>query len=300
MPSLYTLHYSIHDIAGYINWLYFFHAWGFPVRFATIAQIHGCDSCRATWLASFPVENRQRAAEAMQLHKEAQRMLNSMDGKFSAHVRFGLFDCNSDGEDIVIYPNQRLSFLRQQHEPYACLSDFIRPVNEAGLHDSIGIFAASVDASMEQQYGTDSEQPDDYKHLLAQTLADRLAEAATEKAHEHIRRNVWGYAPDEQLSVADLLAEKFQGIRPAVGYPSMPDQSINFDLDRLIDFSSIGINLTEHGAMQPHASVSGLMLSHPAAHYFAIGQIGEDQLSDYAQRKGRTTEAMRPYLTGNL
>ena len=292
-----TIHYHIHEVSNYINWLYFFHAWGFPARYASITRIHGCDSCRASWLTTFPEEERAKAAEAMQLHKEAVRMLNQLDADYQVHVRFGLFDCNSDGDDVVIADSSTLlSFLRQQTEPFLCLSDFIRPINPEGIRDRIGVFAACADEAIEHLY----EDTDDYKRLLCQTLADRLAEAAIERAHEAIRKFYWGYAPDEQLSIADLHAERFQGIRPAVGYPSLPDQSLNFDLDRLIDFSAIGIRLTENGAMQPHASVSGLMLSHPQAHYFSIGKIGQDQLLDYAKRKNRTSEEMRPFLSANL
>ena len=292
-----TIHYHIHEVSNYINWLYFFHAWGFPARYASITKIHGCDSCRASWLTTFPEEERAKAAEAMQLHKEAVRMLNQLDADYQVHVRFGLFDCNSDGDDVVIADSSTLlSFLRQQTEPFLCLSDFIRPINPEGVRDRIGVFAACADEAIEHLY----EDTDDYKRLLCQTLADRLAEAAIERAHEAIRKFYWGYAPDEQLSIADLHAERFQGIRPAVGYPSLPDQSLNFDLDRLIDFSAIGIRLTENGAMQPHASVSGLMLSHPQAHYFSIGKIGQDQLLDYAKRKKRTSEEMRPFLSANL
>lgn len=292
-----TIHYHIHEVSNYINWLYFFHAWGFPARYASITKIHGCDSCRASWLTTFPEEERAKAAEAMQLHKEAVRMLNQLDSSYQVHVRYGLFDCNSDGDDVVIADSSTLlSFLRQQTEPFLCLSDFIRPINPEGIRDRIGVFAACADEAIEHLY----EDSDDYKRLLCQTLADRLAEAAIERAHEAIRKFYWGYAPDEQLSIADLHAERFQGIRPAVGYPSLPDQSLNFDLDRLIDFSAIGIRLTENGAMQPHASVSGLMLSHPQAHYFSIGKIGQDQLLDYAKRKKRTPEEMRPFLSANL
>lgn len=323
---LQTLHYSIHEVEPYISWSYFFHAWGFPARFAGIADIHGCDSCRAMWLARFPQDERARAAEAMQLHKEAQRMLFFLDQQgYRIHVRFGLFDCNSQGEDILIGQLDnlpldtsaakatvspelseglpavfRLNFLRQQSAPFLCLADFLRPVNPEGLRDRIGIFCTAADAAIEHLYEDGTEQADEYRHLLCQTLADRLAEAATERAHQAIRRHYWGYAPNEELSIHDLLAEHFQGIRPAVGYPCLPDQSLNFDLDRLIDFSAVGIRLTENRAMLPHASVSGLMISHPEAHYFAVGTIGEDQFLDYAQRKGRKPEELRPYLTANL
>ena len=299
-----TIHYKISEVSPYINWLYFFHAWGFPARLAAIAHVHGCDSCRASWLASFPEEDRAKAAEAMQLHKEAVRMLSELESQgFMTHVRFGLFDCNADGDDIIIDNQQSsitLCFLRQQSGDCLCLSDFIRPMNDEGIRDRIGIFAACADEAIEQRYEEGTPDADEYRHLLCQTLADRLAEAAIERAHQAIRKFYWGYAPEEKLSIEELHAERFQGIRPAVGYPSLPDQSLNFDLDRLIDFSSIGIRLTEHGAMLPHASVSGLMISHPDAHYFAIGRIGEDQLLDYASRRGLTPDALRPYLAANL
>ena len=148
---------------------------------------------------------------------------------------------------------------------------------------------------MEEPY-----QNDDYKHLLIKTLGERLAEAAAEKLHEFIRKEAWGYAPDEQLSMKQLLNEDYQGIRPAVGYPSLPDISVSYLLDKLIDMKRIGIHLTENGMMQPHASVCGLMFSHPASRYFAVGKIDEEQLKDYAARRGFTAAAMRKYLSANL
>jgi len=152
---------------------------------------------------------------------------------------------------------------------------------------------------MEHLYETGA-YADDFKHLLAQTLSDRLAEASTEKMHQEVRTTYWGYAKDEQWSIEDLLVEKFTGIRPAVGYPSLPDQSVNFVLSEWLGFPEICIRLTENGAMVPHASVSGLMLSHPSARYFAVGKIGEDQLEDYARRRGLPVETMRKFLAANL
>lgn len=143
-------------------------------------------------------------------------------------------------------------------------------------------------------------EKDPYKHILVQTLSDRLAEAGTEKMHEYVRKEAWGYAKDEHLTIPDLLVEKYQGIRPAVGYPSLPDQSINFLLNELLGMEQIGISLTENGAMHPHASVCGLMFSHPASEYFSVGKIGEDQLADYAHRRGKTVEEMRKFLAANL
>ena len=159
----------------------------------------------------------------------------------------------------------------------------------------MGIFAASCDGEVELLHADDP-----YKHLLVQTLADRLAEAATEKMHEYVRKVAWGYAKEENLSIPELLKEDFQGIRPAVGYPSLPDQSVNFLLDKLLHMGQIGISLTENGAMYPHATVCGLMFAHPAARYFAVGKIGKDQLEDYAKRRGMAVEKVSRFLAANL
>lgn len=301
-----TLNFGIHEAAPYIDWAYFFHAWGFPPRMAGIGSVHGCDGCRAQWLASFPEAERARAAEAMQLFKDAQRMLAQLDGEFGVHVRFGLFPAAADGDDLILYPSPerpvRLPLLRQQQPeagaPCLCLSDFVRPV-EHGAADTVGVFAGTIDADMEHLYES-GEAADDFRHLLARTLADRLVEAAVEKMHEQVRKSWWGYASGEQLSMADMQAGRFQGIRPAVGYPSLPDQSINFLLASLLNFDSLGIRLTEHGAMMPHASVSGLLLAHPQARYFAVGRIGEDQLESYARRRDIPKEKMRKFLAANL
>ena len=293
-----TINYKIHEVSPYINWIYFFHAWGFQPKFAAIADIHGCDSCRAMWLAAFPQEERAKAAEAMQLFKEANRVLNRLDEEITVQCIYRLCNANAEGDNLLIedtvFPLLRQQTPHPDGSPFLCLSDFIRPLS-SGVADTIGLFASSVSAESENYY-----KDDPYKHLLVQTLIDRLAEAATEKMHEHVRKAVWGYAPDESLSIPDLLAEKYQGIRPAVGYPSLPDQSVNFILDELLDMKQIGITLTENGAMYPHASVCGLMFSHPRSHYFAVGKIGEDQLEDYAHRRGKPIDEMRKFLAANL
>lgn len=301
--------YRIHEVAPYINWLYFFHAWGFQPKYSAIAAIHGCDCCRATWLTTFSDEERPKAEAAMQLFKEAGRMVNELDTDFRTHGVTGLFDAVACDDDIIVKCGGEdessvvLPFLRQQHSskadaPLLCLSDFIRP-ESMGEDDRLGIFATTVDADMEHLY-EEGAYKDDYKHLLAQTLADRLAEATAEKMHEEVRKELWGYAPDEHLSMEDLLAEHYQGIRPAVGYPSIPDQTFNFLIDKLLHFSTIGISLTENGAMRPHASVSGLMFAHPQARYFTVGQIGEDQLADYARRRGKSVAEMRKFLAMSI
>ena len=290
--------YDIHDLTEYINWIYFFHAWGFQPRFAAIADIHGCDSCRAGWLASFPKNERAKAAEAMQLHKEANRMLNAVDGRFKVYAVYRLMDANADGDNLLLN-GTRFPLLRQQtrikpEDPFLCLSDFVRPL-ASGITDTVGGFATTIDERMEEEF-----KEDDYKHLLIKTLGERLAEAAAEKIHETIRKEVWGYAKDEQLTMKQLLNEDYQGIRPAVGYPSLPDISVSYLLDELIDMKRIGIRLTENGMMQPHASVCGLMFAHPASRYFAVGKIDEDQLADYAKRRNIPIGQIRKYLTANL
>lgn len=287
--------YSIHEVAEYINWSYFFHAWNFSLRFATIVNVHGCDSCRAMWLASFPEEERLQASESMQLYKEATRMLAFLDDKYVTKGICRLCEANSDGDDLIL-DDLRFPLLRQQSSTvdsegyYLCLSDFVRPLS-SDVKDCVGVFATSVDSQMETLFADDP-----YKRLLVQTLADRLAEATAELMHLHVRRSMWGYAPSEKLSIEQLQREEFQGIRPAVGYPSLPDLSVNFLIDDLLQMENIGITLTEHGAMQPHASVSGLMIAHPAARYFTIGKISNEQLADYANRRGLSIIEMEKFL----
>ena len=293
-----TITYEIHDLTDYVNWIYFFFAWGFQPRFATIADIHGCDACRAGWLASFPEEERGKAAEAMQLHKEAMRMLNYLDGKYKVYGIYRLMNANSDGDNLIL-EGTRFPLLRQQtrvrpEDPFLCLSDFVRPLS-SGITDTVGGFATTVDAAMEELF-TD----DDYKHMLVKILSERLAEAAAEKMHQTLRTKIWGYAPDEKLSMKELLREEYQGIRPAVGYPSLPDISVSHLLNELIEMDRIGIRLTENGMMQPLASVCGLMFAHPASRYFSVGKISEEQVNDYALRQGKTPEEVKKYLISNL
>lgn len=290
--------YDIHELADYINWIYFFHAWGFQPKYSSIADIHGCDGCRAMWLVSFKEDERPKASKAMQLHKEAQRMLNSLDGRFKVYAMYRLMDANSDGDNLIM-EGKTFPLLRQQSrvkdsDPYLCLSDFVRPA-ASGVTDTVGCFATTIDPEMEKEF-----ESDDYKLMLCKTLAERLAEAAAEKIHETIRKSVWGYAPDENLSIKELLDEKYCGIRPAVGYPSLPDISVNFLLDELLEMKRIGITLTENGMMHPHASVSGLMFAHPQSRYFSVGKIDEAQLADYAGRRGKTADEMRKYLRANV
>lgn len=276
-----TLHYRLTDVSPYINWLYFDHAWGMSGK----------------------PEN-----ERLSLRREADERLSRYAGSYSTHAVFQLFNAYSDGDDIVlshrdvlpvanVSASSRIPCLRQQQtgSEYLCLADFVAPAKGEGETTVVGVFATTVDAGMETDFDADP-----YEKMMMQLLADRLAEATAERMHEEVRKHYWGYAADERLTMADMLCERWQGIRPAVGYPSLPDTSLNFLLDQLIDMRQIGIGLTESGAMRPHASVSGLMFSHPQAHYFAVGKIGYDQLTDYARRRGMDVEVMRKFLSANL
>lgn len=263
------LTYSIADIIPYINWPYFYFAW--------------------------QIKNKM---EQQRLRSEAETILHKLNDHYHTYGLFSLLDANSDGDDILV-GDIRIPMLRQQRvlqndKPSVCLSDFIRPLS-SGIKDKIGIFATTVDVGLETDFAHD-----DYQKMMVQLLADRLAEATAEKMHQEIRKIYWGYAPDENLSMAALLLEHYQGIRPAIGYPSLPDTSVNFIIDQILSLHDIGIRLTESGAMKPHASVSGFMFSHPKAFYFALGKIGEDQLHDYALRRGIPVELMRKFLAGAL
>ncbi|MBR1491824.1 MAG: 5-methyltetrahydrofolate--homocysteine methyltransferase [Bacteroidaceae bacterium] len=273
--------YRISDLKDYINWVYFFHAWSLP----------------------------QQSEESKHLFDEAQKMLQRLQPYVKVKTVVELMPAWSEGDDIVVQPMRpcecgqshpcgepiRLPMLRQQvpgkDGMCHCLSDFIRP-HSAMRQDKIGIFATSTSIDVHKTF-----PDDDYSQMLLQTLADRLAEAGAERLHEEVRKTLWGYAPNEQLTMAELHQEKFQGIRPAVGYPCLPDISINFLLDKLIGFKSIGVTLTTSAMMQPHASVSGLMISLPQAHYFAVGKIDSDQLADYARRHQLPPEEIHKYIS---
>ncbi len=265
------LAYSIREVRPYINWIYFFHAWGM---------------------------NGKPKDQQVRLQDDANRVLDRWETCYRTLAVFDIMDANSDGDDLIM-GGIRIPMLRQQRpsaegQPTLCLADFVRPLS-SGHPDRVGAFATTVQPSMEHE-GHD----DVYQRMLTQVLADRLAEATAELMHLQVRRQYWGYAPNEQLSMNDIHAERYQGIRPAVGYPSLPDTSVNFLLSDLIGMKQIGIHLTEAGMMQPHASVSGFMFAHPQARYFDLGKIGEDQLIDYASRRGVPVELMRRFLASSL
>jgi 5-methyltetrahydrofolate--homocysteine methyltransferase len=174
------------------------------------------------------------------------------------------------------------------------LADYVAPVSCG--EDHIGLFAVTAGTNLDDIYREIDANADIYSKLLLQLLCDRLAEAAAEWLHCHVRHRIWGYAPAEQLTVKDMWQNRHQGIRPAIGYPSIPDQTVMHLIDSRLQLSEIGVSLTENGAMTPTASVSGLYIANPAAIYFAVGQVAEDQLSDYAARRATSSAAMRAIL----
>lgn len=278
------INYRISDVAEYINWIYFFHAWSVPAK----------------------------TEEGRRLKEEAKKMLRTMQPYMKVKCVVDILPAYSEDEDVVVHKTYlcdcgmyheygdpiRIPFLRQQmpsDDGYCwCLSDFVRPKSLL-RKDKIGVFATSVSIDTSKTF-----PDDDFNRMLLQTLADRLAEAGAERLHEEVRKRIWGYATNEQLTIEELHAERFQGIRPAVGYPCLPDVSLNFLIDGLIGFKSIGVALTEHGMMQPHASVSGFMISHPKAKYFSVGKIDEEQLNSYASRRNIPTDEIRKYLIANI
>ena len=258
--------YDIEQVAPYIDWSYLLHAWG--------------------------IKEAENAEEVMH---DAGKMLEEMQGRYCTKGIFALFDAAGKGDDIIL-EGTALPLLRQQHarsgEPNLCLSDFVSPHG-----DKAGLFATSVPAEFGEEY-----RNDEYRYILAQTLADRLAEATATLMHREVRTqtHLWGYALNEQLTPEQLNREEYQGLRPAVGYPSLPDQSIIFIIDKLLGMNEIGISLTPNGAMHPHASVCGIMLHHPASHYFAVGKINEEQLKDYAFRRGVSPGEVKKFLAKNM
>lgn len=306
-----TVRYRVGDLVPYVNWLYFFYAWGMSPRFSSVSAVHDCAACRQAWVNNFPEADRAQAREAERLYCDAVKTLREMSERERVGGVFGLFPAWSEGDDIMLQTdgvNVRMPLLRQQHtgkadEPCLCLADFVsphRPTEDAAIAtlpvgNVVGLFATAVPGEMEQLHAAD-----DYRHMLVQTLCDRLAEAAAERLHEEVRRHYWGYAPEEQLTAAELFGEKYQGRRPAVGYPSLPDQSLMFLFEQVLPLREIGVTLTESGMMRPHAAVAGLMLGHPATHHFAVGRIDEAQLADYAARRNVPADTLRRFLAANL
>lgn len=293
-PGLHVLNeLDIKELTGYIDWTFFFFAWKLSGKYPAIF--------------SDPV----KGEEAKKIFDDAQKYLKEIieHKLLIAKALFGLFPAVSDGDDVKLFADKSkkneisvFRFLRNQEPkekgvPNLSLSDYIAP-ESTGLLDSIGAFVVTViiDNEAFARY-----KDDDYATIMIRILSDRLAEAAAEWLHEKIRREYWGYAADEDLSIEELLKLRYKGIRPAPGYPACPDHTekrVIFDL--LEPEKLIGAQLTENFAMVPPASVSGYIFSHPGATYFNIGKIGQDQLKEYAARKNMTLDEAAKWLAPNL
>jgi 5-methyltetrahydrofolate--homocysteine methyltransferase len=294
---------NLREIAPFIHWTFFFMAWRLNGKYDDIQTVCDCTSCRVGWLQKFPESEREKAEEALKLYKDAQEMLRRfLDEKcITINAMVGIFPARSNNEDIVIdFENEKIvvPMLRQQIPAtdgfcYS-LADFLKPAD-----DYVGVFANTV-IGAEALAETYERDDDMYHSILIKTLADRLAEATAEWLHYKVRKEIWGYAPDEKLNLSEFFKTHYQGIRPAVGYPSLPDQSVIFTLDKLISFQELGITLTENGAMFPNASVCGMIFDHPKSKYFNIGRIDENQFQDYARRSGKSPEVLRKWLASNL
>lgn len=294
---------NLREIVPYIHWTFFFMAWRLNGKYEGIETACDCSACKAGWLQKFAFEERPKAEEALKLYKDAQEMLRRfLDEKLvTINAMVGIFPAYAEDDNIIVdFEGQKITIptLRQQLPSndgfcYA-LSDFIKPQD-----DYVGVFANTV-LGVEAFAETFEKDDDMYHSILIKTLSDRLAEATAEWLHYKVRTEIWGYAPNEKLDVNEFFKTHYLGIRPAVGYPSLPDQSIIFTLDKLIKFEDMGIMLTENGAMFPNASVSGLMFDHPKSKYFNIGKIDENQFQDYARRCGKSPEVLRKWLASNL
>jgi len=278
------------DLRNYIDWTPFFRAW----------ELHG----------NFPaiLTDEIVGESATSLFADANAMLDKIINEkwLRAKGVAGLWSCRRDGDDVLVYCEQteehvRLPFLRQQITKRAgkanmCLADFI---SRDG--DWIGGFAVTTGHGIETHLAQFKANIDDYSDIMLKALADRLAEAFAERMHEHVRKDLWGYAPEEQFTPEALNREEYRGIRPAPGYPACPDHSLKPTLFDLLDAThGTGITLTESFAMLPTAAVSGLYFGHPQSEYFGVARIGDDQVSDYAARRGLDMDRARQYLRPNL
>ena len=294
------------EIVPYVDWKFFFHSWDLSARYASIHNIDDCLSCRTTWLNSFSENEREKATEAMKLYKDARAMLDHLVYIKADYIgaTFGIYESYSDNECLYIN-DICFPMLRQQKKNdkdiYLSLCDFVAP-KSSGKKDYVAGFTVSAGLGGANELLSNYErQGDEYHVLLLKSVLDRLAEAATEWLHARIRKKYWGFAPDENITVNEMFTLKYQGIRPAVGYPSIPDQSINFLLnEELLQSNEMGVVLTENGVMIPNASVSGIIIAHPQSKYFNIGNISEDQANIYIEKRGGDSEMIRKFLAANL
>ena len=295
-PALPGVHrfeaYPLDELRDYIDWTPFFQSWQLAGKYPAI------------------LEDSVVGAEARKLLHDAHQLLDRIIAEkwIAARAVVGLFPANTVGDDdIQVYTDDSrtgiratLHHLRQQNQkapglPDFCLSDFIAPAGSQ-TPDYIGAFAVTAGLGIEKHVAAFEAAHDDYHAILLKALADRLAEALAERMHERVRREFWGYAPEERLDTGQLIAETYRGIRPAPGYPACPEHTEKRTLWQLLRPDELGIALTESCAMYPAASVSGWYFSHPEAKYFGLGQIGKDQVEDYAHRKGMSIAESERWL----
>ncbi len=288
--------YPLAELVDYIDWSPFFHAWELSGRYPDI------------------LGDPRKGPEARRLFEDAKRMLERIveEGWLGARAVIGLFPARTvEDDDIEVLDPQSgetlttFHFLRQQVKkpagrPNQCLADFVAP-KETGLPDHLGVFACTAGIGIDEHIARFEAAHDDYNAILLKSLADRLAEAFAERLHQRVRTEFWGYAPDEALDNDALIRERYQGIRPAPGYPACPDHTEKGILWELLDVERrIDLRLTESYAMTPTAAVSGFYFAHPQSEYFVLGPIDRDQVADYARRKGMSMAEVERWLAPNL
>ena len=286
--GVFPLHdYPLADLVPYIDWTPFFMAWDLHGKYPRI------------------LEDQVVGEQAQKLFADAQQMLQQLVAEkwLRAEGVYGFFPARQDGDDIVVTDSEavdhRFLTLRQQGQkkeglPYAALADYIDPAG----NDTLGLFAVTTGHGVDERVQAFEAEQDDYSALMLKALADRLAEAFAEHLHERVRKEFWGYAAQETLTNEALIAEAYQGIRPAPGYPACPDHLEKDLLFRLLDVEKqASIHLTEHKAMYPTAAVSGYYFGHPEAKYFGLAKIDQDQLNDYAERRGISPEEAARWLS---
>ncbi len=287
--------YPLAELVPYIDWTPFFRTWELAGNYPAI------------------LEDKVVGESARSLFADAQAMLKQIvDEKWlTAKAVVGFWPANAVGDDVVLYTGDnrneeltRLHFLRQQVQKREgrandCLADFVAPAG--AKPDWVGGFAVTTGHGIEEHLARFKAAHDDYNDILLKALADRLAEAFAERMHERVRKEFWGYAADENLDKAELIKERYSGIRPAPGYPACPDHSEKPELFRLLDAEAeAGIHLTESFAMLPTAAVSGFYFAHPETRYFGVGKVGEDQVAEYADRRGVDTDQIKRWIRPNL
>jgi 5-methyltetrahydrofolate--homocysteine methyltransferase len=287
--------YPLAEIARFIDWTFFFHAWELRGKFPDL------------------LDHPERGQAARDLFADAKKMLAKIvDEKLlTANAVYGFWPAVSEGDTIVLYDDAstrreiaRFPMLRQQQKPddgvapRVSLADFIAPI-ESGRIDYLGAFAVTAGIGVDALVKKLEAQNDDYSAIMVKALADRLAEAFAELLHQRARAD-WGYGKNEQLSNEELIDEKYRGIRPAFGYPACPDHLPKRTLFSLLDAGEAGLELTEHCAMTPAAAVSGLYFAHPNARYFAIGPVQRDQVIAYAQASDMPLADMERWLGPSL